>query len=107
MTQSWYLACLHEEVETNMRHRDYKLLNCRLDATKREIEAIANKTLLVLYGFNQWLLKKQIIMEQPTSEKGKAKVADFFQVWTSTRDKLCEIGPGQLPEGHCPQISSS
>ena len=79
-------------------HRGYNILNCRLDASKREIEAITNKTYLVLHpdkdGFNQWLMKQHIMVDQATYEEGKAKVVDFFQVWTSIRDIRCELDQG-------------
>ena len=59
-----------EEVGINTGNRDYKRLNCRLDATKREIEAITKKTYLVVHpdktAFKQWLQRKQIMVDRRT-----------------------------------------
>ena len=56
-----------------------------LDASKREIEAISENTYLVLHpdkdGCSQWLLNNHITVDMVTYNEGKAKVADFFQVW--------------------------
>ena len=53
-----------------MLHRDYKLLNCRQDASKRKVEAIAENTYLVLHptkdGFKQWLMNKPTTVDMIT-----------------------------------------
>ena len=88
-----------------MLHKDYKLLNCRQDASKREIEAIAKKTYSVLHpdkdGFKQWRRKNNIIVSKTTYEEGKAKVVEFFQVWTRTRDRICEVDQGNYQTAIC------
>ena len=75
-----------------MLHRDYKLLNCILDASKREIEAITKSTYLVLHpdkeGFKQWLHKQHIMVDRHTYDERKAKVAEFFQDWRSAGPEL-------------------
>ena len=103
-------TCLQEEVGTNMLHRDAKLLNCRLDASKREIEAITKKTYLVLHpdreGFTQWLLKKQIMVDQLIYEECKAKVVEVFQVWQITRDRLGVVDQGNYHNAICTHMIS-
>ncbi len=84
MWHHWLLHFrLQAEVGINMLHRDYKLLSCRHNASKRENEAITQRTYLVLHpdrgGFKQWLMKEIITVDMTTCEEGKAKVVDNFQ----------------------------
>jgi len=61
-----------------MLRRDYKLLNCRHNASKREIEAIIKITYLVFHpdkdGCNQWLMQNQFTVDTTTYDEGKAQV---------------------------------
>jgi hypothetical protein len=83
----------------------YKLLNCRKDASTRETEALTQNTDLVLHpdkdGFKQWLMKKKTTVDMITYEEGKAKVPNCFQVWKSTRDRLCEVDQGNYQKAIC------
>ena len=88
-----------------MLQRDFKLLNCRQDASKREIEAITKITYLALYpdndGFKQWLIKDNTTVDMITYEEGEDNVVDFFQVCKRARDRLCQADHGNYQKAIC------
>ena len=88
-----------------MLHNNYKLLNCKENASKRKIEAIAKKSDLVLHpdkqGLIKWSQKKQIVLDSDTYHQCKAEVLEFWHVWKGTKDKLCEVGPGTYQNATC------
>ncbi len=83
---------------STLLHRELPALALLTGCIQWEIAAIANDTYLVFHPdketFKQRLLKKQIMVDQIINEEGKANVAHFFQVWTRSMDRLCEVGRG-------------
>ena len=91
---------LHAEAGINMMRKDYKLLNCKLNASKSESEAITKKTDLVLHpdndGFNQWLLNSHLMLDQLRCEEFKANRTDS-PILEKQQGQALRSGPGQLP----------